>query len=417
MNEQNKVIDWKRNMWIIWLAVMMTGIGFSEIIPFLSLYIETLGNFTKDQLNLYSGAAFAVTFLVSAVVSPLWGKVADARGRKLMMMRAAIGIAIVMALTGLCQNVWQLIFLRGLQGALGGFVSNSNALIATQTPKEQVGRALGIVVTGFTGGTLVGPLIGGALATIMPYQQIFFITAVIFVIVFFFIWFLVDEARPETKPHLTRSEEEEVTEETPSATPVSFNHLPNKKILIALFTTTKLVQIVNMAINPIVALFVREVLSGQSGVNVTFITGVVAAMPGCATFIFASWFGRLGDRIGTKFMIQMGFVLAVIAFVPTAFVTTVFWLLFFRFAIGIADATLLPAIQTLLSRNTPDEMVSRIFSYNQSFQSIGSVLGPLFGTLIASYFDYRVIFLFTAAVMAINGILFYFNIHRNPQVK
>lgn len=214
MNEQNKVIDWKRNMWIIWLAVMMTGIGFSEIIPFLSLYIETLGNFTKDQLNLYSGAAFAVTFLVSAVVSPLWGKVADARGRKLMMMRAAIGIAIVMALTGLCQNVWQLIFLRGLQGALGGFVSNSNALIATQTPKEQVGRALGIVVTGFTGGTLVGPLIGGALATIMPYQQIFFITAVIFVIVFFFIWFLVDEARPETKPHLTRSEEEEVTEKT-----------------------------------------------------------------------------------------------------------------------------------------------------------------------------------------------------------
>lgn len=404
MNEQNKVIDWKRNMWIIWLAVMMTGIAFSEIIPFLSLYIESMGSFTRDQLNFYSGAAFAVTFLVSAVVSPLWGKLADKSGRKLMMMRAALGLGLVMALTAFSQNVWQLIFLRGLQGALGGFVSNSNALIATQTPKKQVGRALGIVVTGFTGGTLIGPLIGGSLATFLSYRKIFLITASIFVIVFFFIWLFVEEERPKQSEDVQKQKSQSV----------HFRDLPNRGTLLALFVTTMLVQIVNMAINPIVALFVREVLSGQG--NVTFITGVVAAMPGCATFIFASWFGRLGDRIGTKFMIQVGFVLAVLAFIPTAFVTTVFWLLFFRFAIGIADATLLPAIQTLLSRNTPDEMVSRIFSYNQSFQSLGSVLGPMSGTLIASYFDYRAIFLFTAAVMAVNGTLFYFNINRNESV-
>ncbi|MBS9337171.1 MFS transporter [Fructobacillus parabroussonetiae] len=403
MTTNDQPIDWKRNMWIIWLAVMMTGIAFSEIIPFLSLYIDTMGHFTRDQLNFYSGASFAVTFLVSAIVSPLWGKVADKKGRKLMMMRAALGLAFVMALTGFSQNVWQLIFLRGLQGALGGFVSNSNALIATQTPKEEVGRALGIVVTGFTGGTLMGPLIGGSLATFMSYRQIFLITAAIFVIVFFFIWLLVEEEKKEPLA--------ETDQKKPA---LRFRDLDNWRVLMALFVTTMLVQIVNMAINPIVALFVREVLSGRG--NVTFITGVVAAMPGCATFIFASWFGRLGDRIGTKFMLQMGFVLAVIAFVPTAFVTTVFWLLFFRFAIGIADATLLPAIQTLLSRNSPDEMVSRVFSYNQSFQSIGSVLGPLCGTAIASFFDYRAIFLFTAAVMAINGVLFYFNINRNKAV-
>ncbi|MBS9336121.1 MFS transporter [Fructobacillus papyrifericola] len=403
MTQQEHPIDWKRNMWIIWLAVMMSGVAFSEIIPFLSLYIETMGNFTKDQLNFYSGAAFAVTFLVSAIVSPLWGKLADKKGRKLMMMRAALGLAIVMALTGFSQNVWQLIFLRGLQGALGGFVSNSNALIATQTPKEQVGRALGIVVTGFTGGTLIGPLIGGSLAAFLSYRQIFLITASIFLVIFIFIWLLVEEKVPEKEP-----------EENKAKPTVRLRDLSNWRVLVALFVTTMLVQIVNNAINPIVALFVREVLAGHA--NITFITGVVAAMPGCATFIFASWFGRLGDRIGTKFMLQMGFVLAVIAFIPTAFVTTIFWLLFFRFAVGIADATLLPAIQTLLSRNSPDEMISRVFSYNQSFQSIGSVLGPLCGTAIASFFDYRAIFLFTAAVMALNGLLFFFNIFRNKTV-
>ncbi|MBS9338048.1 multidrug efflux MFS transporter [Fructobacillus sp. M2-14] len=400
MQAKTKPVDWKRNMWIIWLAVMMSGIAFSEIVPFLSLYIDTMGNFTKTELNFYSGFAFAATFITSTIVSPLWGRLADKKGRKLMMMRAALGLAFAMGLTGLCQNVWQLIALRAIQGALGGFVSNSNALIATQTPREEVGRALGIVVTGFTGGTLTGPLIGGTLATFMSYRNIFFITATIFVVIFFFIWFFVEEKKPEAKLPTEDTEEEDL----------KFSKLPNKNVLIALFVTTMLVQIVNMAINPIVALFVREVLQGQG--NVTFITGVVAAMPGCATFLFAPWFGRLGDRIGTKYMIQAGFVIAVLAFFPTAFVTTVFWLIFFRFAIGIADATLLPAIQTLLSRNTPEKLVSRVFSYNQSFQSAGSVLGPLFGTVIASSFDYRAIFIFTALMMVINGTLFYFNVNR-----
>lgn len=116
-------------------------------------------------------------------------------------------------------------------------------------------------------------------------------------------------------------------------------------------------------------------------------------------------------------MIQAGFILAVLAFFPTAFVSTVFWLIFCRFAVGIADATLMPGVQTLLSRNTPKEMVSLVFSYNQSFMYIGAVAGPMAGTLIASIFDYRAIFIFSAIVMVINGTLFYFNVARKETIK
>ena len=109
-------------------------------------------------------------------------------------------------------------------------------------------------------------------------------------------------------------------------------------------------------------------------------------------------------------MIKIGFMIAVVAFVPTAFVTSIFMLMVFRFIVGISDATMLPAVQTMLTKNSPMAMTSRIFSYNQSFQAVGSVMGPMFGALIASMFDYRGIFIFSALLIVLNAILFNFNV-------
>lgn len=55
----------------------MAGIGFSLVMPFMSLYIDTLGHYTSQELNLWSGVTFSSTFLVTAIVSPLWGRLAD----------------------------------------------------------------------------------------------------------------------------------------------------------------------------------------------------------------------------------------------------------------------------------------------------------------------------------------------------
>ncbi|CAH1850199.1 MFS transporter [Convivina intestini] len=390
---------WERNVIIVWFGVFMTGIGLSEIIPFLSLYVDTLGHFSKNELTLYSGAAFAITFLVTAIVSPLWGKLADQKGRKLMMLRAAAGMGVIFFLMGFTTNVWQLIVLRAIQGALGGFVSNANALIATQTPKSQVGRSLGIVVTGFTAGTLLGPIVGGALASAFSYQLTFHITGFIMFLVFFLILFLVQENQRPSQVNQQKPLEK-----------ITWATLPHKHLLVSLFITTMLVQAVNMSINPIVSLFVRELVHNSH--NVTFLAGVVAAAPGLATIIAAPSFGRLGDRIGTRFLIQIGFVIAVLAFIPTAFVTSVTLLILLRFIVGISDATLLPAIQTLLSKNSPQNMISRIFSYNQSFQAIGSVAGPMLGAVIANLYDYRAIFLVSAGIMVINALLFSWNTRR-----
>jgi len=96
--------------------------------PFLPLYVETLGVTGHESLNMWSGLVFSITFLFSAIASPFWGSLADRKGRKIMLLRSALGMAIVMALMGLATNIWQFLVLRALLGLLGGFVPNANAL-------------------------------------------------------------------------------------------------------------------------------------------------------------------------------------------------------------------------------------------------------------------------------------------------
>lgn len=109
----------------------------------MSLYVSELGHFTKAQVSFYSGLVYAATFLVTAIVSPLWGALADRKGRKIMLIRASFGMAVAMFLMGLVSNVWQLLALRALQGLFSGYISNAQALIASQTPRNHSGQALG----------------------------------------------------------------------------------------------------------------------------------------------------------------------------------------------------------------------------------------------------------------------------------
>jgi DHA1 family multidrug resistance protein-like MFS transporter len=342
----SRLPTWQSNLFILWFGVFMTGVGFSEVMPFLSLYVDTLGNFTKNQLTFYSGITFSITFLMTAIISPFWGKLADSRGRKLMLIRASLGMAIVFFLMGAAQNIWQLIFLRALQGLCGGFISNANAMIATQTPKEKSGYALGTLVTGVTGGQLLGPFIGGVLASLVNYRIAFIITGVIFLLVFLLVITLVkEEFTPVPKG------------KSPSRKEI-FAQLSYPKLTIGLFTTTFIIQIVNQSISPIIALFVRELNNGSG--STTLWAGIVAAMPGIATMLAAPRFGQLGDRIGTHRIMLMGFSLAFIFMLPTGFVTAIWQLVILRFMIGISDATMLPAVQTLLTKTTPTQVISII---------------------------------------------------------
>ncbi|MGR3742278.1 multidrug efflux MFS transporter [Companilactobacillus sp. DQM5] len=383
--------QWKRNLQVLWFGNFMVGIGFSMITPFMSLYIDELGSFTKTQLNLWSGAVFSSTFLVMAFISPIWGRIADRKGRKLMLLRAALGMSIVLALCSMVTNVYQLLALRTLQGVFSGFISNANTLIATTTPKEESGRALGTLTTGNVSGSLLGPMIGGAVAQIYGYRVPFMITgAVLFIAFLLSLFFVHEDFKPVEKNDQINAKE-------------LFSTLPNKRIIFGMFITTMIIQASNNSINPILSLYVRQLLHG--GNNVAFISGIVAAIPGIATVIAAPRFGALGDKIGTQKILLSGLILAFLVYLPQGFVTNVYQLMVLRFIVGISDAALIPQVQTLIAKNSPHESAGRIFGFNQSFQAIGNVTGPLLGSSISSILGYGAVFLSTSCLELINFLV------------
>lgn len=393
---------WKKNLFVLSIAVFIAGIAFSEIMPFLSLYINTLGNFSHQQLNFWSGIVYSSTFIVSAVVSPWWGKLADKKGRKPMILRAGIGMSVVIACMGLIQNVWQLLLLRMLQGVFAGFISNSNALVATETPKTNSGQALGTIASATTAGTLLGPLVGGALTSIFSYRITFMITGGLLLLCSILVLFFVheDDFKPVTAKKLDKASG-------------VIKSLRSPHLIFGLLLTTLIIQAANNSINPIVSLYVRQLLNGHD--NVVFISGVIAALPGIATFLVASRFGALGDKIGTHKIIVAGFIAASIFFFLTAFVRNTVELGILRFLVGFSDACLFPQVQTMLTKNSPAAVTGRIFSWNQSTMYIGNIVGPLLGSFVSGMFNYSMVFIVTTVIVLINLLLFRINVIRNLQ--
>lgn len=375
----------------------MAGVGFSLVMPFMSLYIDTLGHYSSTQLNFWSGITFSSTFLVTAIISPAWGRLADQKGRKLMLLGASLGMAIVIALMGLVTSVYQLIGLRLLQGVFSGYISNATALVATGTPREKSGQVLGTLSTGAVTGNLLGPLVGGVAASLFGYRYTFFITGAILLIVFLLsLFFVHEEFTPVEKKDMIPAKQ-------------IYQELKYPHLIIGMFITTMIIQASNNSISPIISLYVRELMHHAG--DVTLVSGIIASIPGIATLIAAPRFGRLGDRIGSEKILGVGLIFAMLVYLPMSLVQNVWQLGFLRFLVGISDACLLPAVQALITKYSPHDAAGRIFSYNQSFQAAGNVMGPMIGSSVSSIFGYRGVFLSTSLLILIN----YLSVHRNTK--
>ncbi|CAH6635840.1 Multidrug resistance protein MdtG [Pseudocitrobacter vendiensis] len=396
-------INWKRNLTIAWLGCFLTGAAFSLVMPFLPLYVEQLGVTGHSELNLWSGIVFSITFLFSAIASPFWGGLADRKGRKIMLLRSALGMAIVMLLMGLAQNIWQFLVLRALLGVLGGFVPNANALIATQVPRNKSGWALGTLSTGGVSGALLGPLAGGLLADSYGLRPVFIITASVLFLCFVLTLLLIREQfTPVNKKEMLHARE-------------VISSLKNPKLVLSLFVTTLIIQVATGSIAPILTLYVRDLAGNVS--NIAFISGMIASVPGVAALLSAPRLGKLGDRIGPEKILITALILSVLLLIPMSFVQNPLQLGILRFLLGAADGALLPAVQTLLVYNASNQIAGRVFSYNQSFRDIGNVTGPLIGSAVSATYGFRAVFCITAAVVLCNAIYTGFSLRRRAPAK
>lgn len=381
---------WKRNLVGCWFGAFMTGAGMSLILPFLPLFIEELGVHQVADIERWSGTAFGATFLLAAVFSPIWGRLADTHGRKLMLLRASLGMAIVTALTGFSQDVIQLVVLRLLMGTVSGYISASITLVATQTPREKVGWALGILSTAGIAGSLLGPLLGGSLAEVLGLRHIFFLTGAL-LLVAFGITLVVVQERHEVRSEVARSARE------------VWKAVPQGHLVFALFFTSFLLQAAMLAIEPIVTVYVKQLLADDA--HVALYAGAVVAASGLAALVAAPLVGRLSDAWGPRRVLLITLLLGALLFLPQAFVHHPWELMAWRFLAGLATAGMLPTANALLRRLVPEAISGRVYGFNQSAQYLGNISGPVLGGQVAAVWGIPAVFFLSSAMLALNAVV------------
>ena len=377
-------ISWKENLRVAWFGSFLTGASISLVVPFMPIFVEQLG-IEQDQVAFYAGLAISVSAVSAALVSPIWGILADKYGRKPMMIRAGLAMTITMGGLAFVPNIYWLIFLRLLNGVFTGFVPNATALIASQVPKDKSGYALGTLSTGVVAGTLTGPFVGGLVAEIFGIRNVFLLVGLfLFLAAILTIFFIKEDFQPVAKEKAIPTKE-------------VFSAFKYPRLLVNLFLTSFVIQFSAQSIGPILALYVRDL--GQTE-NLLFVSGLIVSSMGFSSMMSAGVMGKLGDKVGNHRLLVAAQIYSVIIYLLCAHATSPLQLGLYRFLFGLGTGALIPGVNALLSKMTPKSGISRIFAFNQVFFYLGGVIGPMAGSAVAGYLGYHAVFYATAACVA-----------------
>lgn len=391
-------MNWKRTLLILWIADFFGAMGMSLILPFLPLYIEQLGVHSTQAVERWTGWIFASQFIVSVIFQPIWGAMADKYGRKVMLLRAGFGMGIVTALMGLVVHPWQLLVLRIINGVFSGFISMSISLLASVTPNEQSGRALGTLQTGLIAGNLLGPLAGGVMAEKMGYHHIFFITGAFLCVAGLLILFFVHE---EHKPTAQIKQKHKV-------------HWSMVQPLVPVFIASFVTNLGMMSIEPLATVYAKTLYHGM---HLEFIAGLVVSITGMANLIGSPTLGKIGDKIGQKKVLAFALFMAALAFIPQALAGNITTLLVGRFLLGLFVGGMVPSLNVLVKKLAPTEIQATVFGFNSSSLFLGNFVGPLIGSHVAATWGIRSVFYVTMTVLLINSIVIFFNRSLEMNIK
>ncbi len=389
---------WQLTLWaMVGIQFIMT-MSFSFLSPIMPLFLPDLGVTTEAGIDLWSGILNGSTSFVAAFASPLWGRLADSYGRKPMLIRSSCAIAVFTALMGLSQTVWQFFAARALMGVFAGFSSTAMALVASQVPEQRLGYALGWLSTGQLVGSLVGPVIGGVLADVTgSYRIPFYCTSAICFATVFLVWRGVRErfARPDGA-HRRRSGLRGLAVMIGAAG------------VLPLFFVLFMAQFSTRAVQPIVTLFVQE-LVGQRP-DLATLGGVAFSVTGLAGMVAVPLMGKHSDEIGYRRVLLICLAGATLTSLPQALAAGYWAFTLERFGVGLFIGAIVPTANALIGRMVARSERGTVYGMTASATFLGNSLGPLTGGAIAASFGLRWVFLITGALLLANLIWVYFTV-------
>lgn len=400
-------MNWKAVLAILTCNVVLMSASYTMLIPFLPMYLINELGVTSDNVNMWSGIIFSVTFIVSAVMAPIWGKLSDKKGRKPMAVRAGVGLAITYFICGIVSSPIQLMFARILQGFAAGLWPAELAIMSSYAPKEKLGFCMGVMQGALTAGGVIGPLLGGVLASVFGMRVSFFISAGVLALITLITLIFIKEPPREAK----------TPEQLALAKEAEKVNLLKVPMIRRMLECAVVIQMAILILQPILTLYVAELHHSMD--NVIMLSGMVFSLGGFAGAISAPLWGRYGQSHGffrtmCITLAGTGFIL-IIQSIPSTL--TPFAIL--QFVCGLFYAGVYPSINSILVKKSPAEQRGRIFGLMFAAQQIGSTIGPLVGGFIGTFFGLKFVFIFAGVLMFITSALMYLKppISRKPRKR
>jgi DHA1 family multidrug resistance protein-like MFS transporter len=407
MNVYTMTQPWKTNFAAVLIAETLAIMGFAVSMPVIPLFLEEdIGITNPQSLKIWVGLVQSSAAITFAIFAPIWGHLADIYSRRLMLMRAMFGGAVVVSLMIFVQAPWQILVLRGIQGAVTGTVSAATILTVGIAPAAQLAMALGLLQTGVAVGNTLGPLVGGLISDFLGHRIAFLGTGLILVAAGLIVLKgVTDDTRSDT------DQRREKRSAMPDIKPILAS-----PILITMLAVSFSIQAANTIAEPMLPLFLKQLaLKGATGAN-QFIgssTGIVLGIGAVATAIAAVLVGKYATRFGywktLIFCLGAGAVLTV----PQAFVSNMVQLAVFRGLASFFIGGAAPVLSAIIAMNTVKETQGSVYGFNSSITSAGGALGPAIGSALAMV-NYQMVFLGTALML---GLSAYGAMHRKRKLE
>ncbi len=382
--------SWERNLVVLWIGVFFCSTAYSISIPFLPIYLNTeLG--VENHLETWSGFAFGITFLASALISPYWGSLADKYGRKPMLIRSGFSLAALYLINYFVHDPYLFLVVRIFQGLLAGFVPAAIALVATNTPEDKTGYALGIMSTAGATGSIIGPLIGGVVSHYYGNRNAFLFSSAVVLISALIATFFAKEQnfnRSAARSHVGDDLKHAIA------------NRPFFTLLGMVFICTFSVMI----LEPLITVYVLKM--GVSKSSASLSSGIIFSAVGIATVIMAPKWGKWGRRIGYKKVLIIGLIGGGIGNLLQFFVTNYIGFGILRFSYGLFFAAVFPSINAMIVQTTEPEFRGRAFSLNQSAAQLATMAGPILGGLLGGWMPIRWIFVINGSSLVLSALLF-----------
>jgi DHA1 family multidrug resistance protein-like MFS transporter len=388
---------WRRTLWTMVAVQFTMSVAFSIVQPIMPLFLPDLGVVSATAVDMWAGVLAAATSFVAIFTAPFWGNLSDRYGRKLMVLRSTLGIAVFTMLMGLAQSPWHMLALRAGMGALAGFSSASVVMVATQVPEKRMGYSLGWMSSGQLVGSLVGPLIGGAIADVTGSYRLPFFVAGAIGLGAFLMTLLVPERF--TKPA-------DSSRKAGLIAPLAA--LLRAGGLLPVIMVMMMGQFATQAVGPVVTLFVRDMLGNRP--DIATLGGLAFASTGLAGVLAVPFLGKRGDTLGYRKVLMLSLGGAALFSFPQALPFGYTAFVIERFGLGLFVGGVLPAANALVGRLANPAQRGLVYGMTSSAYFLGNTLGPLMGGAVAATAGINWVFAVTATLLAMNLVWVYLKV-------